>query len=169
MVILLAAVVGGCASGGSPATTSTSGPTMTTTVTTLPPATTSTVATTTTADRAAEIEAIFQDLEERRLQALYDGDRDAFRALFANDEYRDRSMVAFDVVEFLGPPEVFVEVLDVVEDSDSCIAVLRVLHRADLGQASDRTMGVIERLDGGWGFSYNGEGWTCEGSHPLSS
>ena len=101
-VAVLTVVVTACSSGGTPATTPTSVAT-TTTTTTVPPSssTTTTEATTTTVDRLAEIEAIFQDLEERRLQALYDGDREAFQALFANDEYMERSMGAFDVVEFV--------------------------------------------------------------------
>ncbi len=96
-------VVAACSSGGTPATTPPPVPSTTTSTTaTLPPttSTTTTVATTTTMNRLAEIEAIFQDLEERRLQALYDGDREAFQALFANTEYMTRSMGLFDVVEF---------------------------------------------------------------------
>jgi hypothetical protein len=61
-----------------PATTPTTGPTTTTTA---PPTTTS------APDRLAEIQAIFQDLEERRLDALYRGDVEAFSALFANEAY----------------------------------------------------------------------------------
>ncbi len=94
-VAVLTVVVAACSSGGTPATTPKS-VTTTTTSTTVPASasTTTTEATTTTLDRLAEIQAIFQDLEERRLQALYDGDREAFRALFANDEYMERSMGA---------------------------------------------------------------------------
>ena len=95
-VAVLTVVVAACSSSGTPATTPVPD-TTTTTVSTIPPtsSTTTTEATTTTVDRLVEIEAIFQDLEERRLQALYDGDREAFRALFANDEYMERSMGAF--------------------------------------------------------------------------
>ncbi|HZJ47744.1 MAG TPA: hypothetical protein VFD97_01760, partial [Acidimicrobiia bacterium] len=107
-VAVLAVVAAGCSATGTPATVPSSIPAATTAATTvavLPTTTTSltttTGATTTTVDRRSEIEAIFQDLEERRLQALYDGDREAFKALFANDEYRDRSLALFDLVEFV--------------------------------------------------------------------
>lgn len=169
-VAVLTVVVTACGSGGTPATTPTSVATTTTTTAVAPSSsTTTTVATTTTVDRLAEIEAIFEDLEERRLQALYDGDREAFQALFANAEYMERSMGAFDVVVFESPPEVQVEVLDVLTDSSSCIAVARVLHRTDLDETSAEAVGVLERLDDAWGFSFAGEGWACDGPHPLSS
>jgi len=166
---VLTVVAAACSSGGTSATTPTSVP-ATTTSTTAPPtsSTTTTEATTTTVDRLAEIEAIFQDLEERRLRALYEVDREAFRALFANDEYMERSMGAFDVVGFEGAPQVRVEVVQVLTDSASCIAVARVLHRTDLNQTSDVAVGVLERRDDAWGFSFTGEGWACDGPHPLS-
>ena len=89
MAVLLL-VVAGCSTTGIPATVPPSLPptatTVATTTTTLSPTTTTTAATTTTVDRVAEIEAIFQDLEERRLQALYEGDKETFKSLFANKE-----------------------------------------------------------------------------------
>jgi hypothetical protein len=99
-------------------------------------------------DRRSEIEAIFQDLEERRLQALYDGDREAFKALFANDEYMERSLVAFDLVEFDGPPSVRVEIVEVVADQPTCIAAHRILDRLDLDQVSEVSIGVLEMTGG---------------------
>jgi len=171
-VAVLTIAVAACSTEGTPATTpaSTFATTVTTT-TTMPPAptsTTTTVATTTTVDRRTEIEAIFQDLEERRLQALYEGDREAFQALFANEEYMTRSMGAFEVVEFEDEPIVEIEVVSVLHDSASCIAVVRVFHRADTGQTAEETIGVIEDKGGGWGISYVGEGWACDGPHPFS-
>lgn len=170
-VAVLTVAVAACGTEGTPATTPAStSPTTVTTTTTSPPATTTTttVATTTTLDRRTEIEAIFQDLEERRLQALYEGDREAFQALFANEEYMTRSMGAFDVVEFEAPPMVDMEVVDVLYESTSCIAATRVLHRLDTGQSSGETIGVIEADGDGWGISYVGEGWACDGPHPFS-
>ncbi|MGB5566514.1 MAG: hypothetical protein WBN93_09300, partial [Acidimicrobiia bacterium] len=123
-VAVLTVVVAACSSGGTPATTPKS-VTTTTTSTTVPASasTTTTEATTTTLDRLAEIQAIFQDLEERRLQALYDGDREAFRALFANDEYMERSMALFDLVEFAdGWVQPMVSVVIVLADSVDCVA-----------------------------------------------
>ena len=171
-VAVLSLVLAACSTQGTPATTPSSVPATTTTVvattTTLPPTTATTVATTTTVDRVAEIEAIFQDLEERRLQALYEGDKETFKSLFANKEYMERSLGAFDVVEFGAPPEVRVEVLTVLTESETCIAARRMLHRVDLGKSSTPSIGVIETVDGVWGFSFTGEGWVCEGLHPLS-
>ena len=137
-VVVLALVVAGCTTEGIPATTPSSAPTTTTTVvatttTTLPPTTATTVATTTTVDRVVEIEAIFQDLEERRLQALYEGDEETFRSLFANKEYLERSLGAFEVVEFepdwQTPTVVVVEIL---HDDPVCIAVRTATDFSDV-------------------------------------
>ena len=172
-VAVLTVVVAACSSGGTPATTPVPD-TIATMVTTIPPtsSTTTTEATTTTVDRLVEIEAIFQDLEERRLQALYDGDREAFRALFANDEYMERSMGAFDVVEFEGAPSTpGVAIVDLAFESADCLAVEAVFEKVTgLVGSEQRTRDVVlERSDEGWGYSYSGEGWECHGPHPFSS
>ena len=166
-------VVAACSSGGTPATTPVPD-TTTTTATTVPStsSTTITEATTATVDRLVEIEAIFQDLEERRLQALYDGDRDAFRALFANDEYRERSMALFDLVEFAEDwvqPEV--SVVDVLVDSVDCVAaeVGTDYSGTLVGGGASTGVEVLEFTDDVWGISYVGEDWACDGPHPLSS
>jgi hypothetical protein len=168
---VLTAAIAACSSTGTPATTPTAAPTTNTTVTTVRP-TTTTAATTTTADRLAEIEALFQDLEERRLQALYDGDREAFRALFANDEYMERSMVLFDLVEFVGDwsvPEITVS--DLLSDGEECLAAVVESDYSRTTVGGDESSGteVLELGVHGWGFSYAGEGWACDGPHPLSS
>ena len=130
------------------------------------------MATTTTLDRLAEIEAIFQDLEERRLQALYDGDREAFRALFANAEYMDRSMVLFDLVEFVGAPmPERVALVRVVRDAETCLAAeIETSYEGILkdGSTDSKTV-ILERLDSYWGLSYVGGDWACDGPHPFSS
>ena len=172
-VAVLAVVATACNSSGTPATTPPTATTTTTSTTIAPSSTTTTPeATTTTVDRLTEIEAIFQNLEERRLQALYDGDRDAFRALFANDEYREQSMALFDLVDFVEAwtqPEVVV--VEVLSDSDDCVAVeVGTDYSGTLvGGGASTGVEVVEYRDGMWGISYAGEGWTCEGSHPLSS
>jgi hypothetical protein len=167
---VLTVVAAACTSSGTPATTPTSVP-ATTTSTTVPPtsSTTTTEVTTTTIDRLAEIEAIFQDLEERRLQALYDGDRETFRSLFASDEYMERSMGAFDVVEFEIEPEVALFGVAVLHDGSECLAASYGVERIDLGESTTPTVVVVERIRDQWGFSYAGEGWVCDGSNPLSS
>jgi len=172
-VAVLTVAVAACMGEGTPATTPASIPTTTTTTTTtVPPAsTTTTVATTTTLDRLAQIEAIFQDLEERRLQALYDGDRESFRALFANDEYMERSMVLFDLVEFQGEwRNPAVSVSGVLADRPECIAaVVESDHSGTLvGGGVGSGVEVLESRDGVWGISFAGEGWECDGPHPFS-
>jgi hypothetical protein len=165
----------GCATTGTPATVPSSLPATTSTAvvttTTLLPSTTTTAATTTTVDRVAEIEAIFQDLEERRLQALYEGDEEAFKSLFANNEYMERSLGVLDLVEFGSPPAVVVvNLVDLLAETDSCIAALVLTDATDAfgpDGLSERII-VLELLQGRWGFSYIGEGWVCEGPHPLS-
>jgi hypothetical protein len=169
-VAVLTVVVTACSSGGTPATTPPSVATpATTTTTTSSSTTTTTEATTTTVDRLAEIEAIFQDLEERRLQALYDGDREAFKALFANDEYMTRSMGVFDVVEFEGEPQVALVGIAVLYEGSECLAASYGVRRIDVGESTTPTIVVLERIRDGWGFSYAGEGWVCDGPHPFSS
>jgi ABC-type transport system substrate-binding protein len=174
-VVVLLLVVAGCSTTGTPATVPPSLPATTTTVaattTTLPPTTTTTAATTTTIDRVTEIEAIFQNLEERRLQALYEGDEEAFKTLFANKEYMQRSLALFDLVEFADDWEVpGLAVVAVLTDSEGCIAVRiewdysGTLIGAEPAEAEE----VVEFTDGRWGISYSGEGWACEGPHPLS-
>lgn len=83
---------------------------------TTPPLFPSTIATH-SLDRVAEIEAIYQDLEQRRINALYEDDREAYRALFANTGFVDESMVVFDQLEFELPPVVVVEVLALLHDA----------------------------------------------------
>jgi len=172
-VAVLTVVVAACSSSGTPATTPLPD-TTTPTSTTVPPtsSTTTTEATTTTIDRLVEIEAIFQDLEERRLQALYDGDREAFRALFANDEYMERSMGAFDVVEFEGAPSrPRIIIVDLAFESADCLAVEAVFEKVDglVGSEERTRIVVLEWSNQAWGYSYSGEGWRCDGPHPFSS
>ncbi|MDK1011588.1 MAG: hypothetical protein QGM48_11095, partial [Actinomycetota bacterium] len=95
LVVASALGVGACTTTGStPATTPPiTAPPATTTTSTPVPSTTSVVETTTTLDRVAEIQAIFQELEVRRLQAIMDQDEEAFCAVFANEEYEERSVV----------------------------------------------------------------------------
>ena len=153
-------VVVGCSS-STPATTPTSVPTTSTT----------TLATTTTVDRITEIEAIYQDLEERRLDALYRGDEEAYRALFANDAYLEASMGAFDVIEFAGPPgDVQLHVEDVLWDSGACIAATVNSSPVSgiVGSTQHSRVIVIEVANGSWGLSFVGKGWACEGPHPFS-
>ena len=168
-------VIAGCSASGTPATVPPSTPATSSTVaatTTAPPTTTTTThATTTTVDRLAEIEAIFQDLEERRLQALYEGDEETFKSLFANKEYMQRSLVLFDLVEFIdGWTYPDVSVLEVLADLPACIAAVTEADQSIVSPAGGVATGieVIEMTNGTWGISYSGEGWACEGPHPFS-
>jgi hypothetical protein len=174
-VAVLLLVVAGCSTTGTPATVPPSLPATTTTVaattTTLPPTTTTTAATATTVDRVAEIEAIFQDLEERRLQALYEGDEEAFKSLFANKEYMQRSLTLLGLVEFIKEWRMpMLAVVEVLADEETCIAARLEGDYSDV-LVSGRPVSsvhVVEISDEGWGISYVGEGWACDGSHPLS-
>lgn len=158
-----------------PATTATTVLETSTTTTSEAPATTTstTAAPPTTVNRKAEIEAIFQDLEQRRLTALYEGDEEAFRALFANEAYLERSMEALDLATFASrPTDVKITVEKVLADTGDC-ATLRVTRdfTSFLGSEAVATSTVvIESVAKTWGYSYETEenpGWTCEGEHPL--
>jgi hypothetical protein len=133
--------------------------------------TTTAVATTTTLDRIAEIQAIFQDLERRRLQAIMNQDEEAFRAVFANAEYEERSMVLMDAVVVLDPLAVGFRVTGVYADVPSCIAVGAVVDMStatDGGGVGEDLDYVIENTGEGWGLSWTGSGWRCDGPHPFS-
>jgi hypothetical protein len=120
-------------------------------------------------DRVAEIEAIYQDLEERRLDALYRGDEEAFAATHVDNGYLAQSMAVFDLAEFEVLPEVLVEVVTVIHDGEECIAAETVTTRVDRQAASEPTVEVLELRDGVWLISYVGTGWKCNGPHPLDT
>ncbi|NOX24297.1 MAG: hypothetical protein GXP36_14560 [Actinobacteria bacterium] len=172
IVFAMAVVLTACSGNGTvPATapptsvTSSSGVPMTTSD--LP---TTSQATTTTVDRVAEIEAVLLDLEIRNLQAQVDRDEAAFRAIYANAGFEERSMQAYNEDLFRSmPSSVEVEVVDVLYDDGECVAVLHLTtvdgQRANNGLA---LITVLELMDGrGWGISFSGEGWACEGPHPF--
>jgi hypothetical protein len=172
-VVVVASMVGlgACTTAqGTPATipSTTQGIVTTTTSSTT---TTTMIATTTTLDRLTEIQAIFQDLEIRRLQAIMDQDEEAFRAVFANAEYEERSMVLLDQVVVLSPDAVEFTVATVLADQSGCIAVLGLIDATrasvDGGVGNEKDF-VIEYETGQWGYSWVGEGWRCDGPHPFS-
>lgn len=166
----LLAVVAACSSANTPATTPTTTEAPSTTASTAAPATTTTTTGAVANDRLAEIQAIFQDLEERRLDALYRGDVEAFKALFANEAYMEQDVGSFQLVEFTSRPTlVLVSIDKVVRDDDGCIAIeVLTNYSAFFGPDAEggRTV-VLQPMAEGWGYSYVGEGWTCDGPHPL--
>ena len=168
---------GGCAAGGTPATAPQTTPAPTTASIAMDPAESAATATTApgttnTAERSVEIEAMVRDLEERRLQALYDRDVEAFTALFANGEYLQRSLALFDLVEFVGEPEAGrVEAVVVRHLGDEClVAEVRTDYSGILsgGEVATKVV-VFEHSGEAWGISLVGEGWRCDGPPPFSS
>ncbi len=148
----------------------------TTATNTQPAPTTTAEATTTVAAAAAvrsaaEVQAIIQDLEERRMAALFAEDEAAFRALFANDALADLSVEVVGTVEFVAEPEtVRVAVDEVLADTGECVAARVFLDLTQpLGPAAalESVVVVEQRTDGAWGYSYEGAEWLCEGPHPL--
>jgi hypothetical protein len=173
VLMVAAACVGGCTGTGSaPATAPSSTAPGTTTPMTSTPTTTitaTTAAPTTTIDRITEITRIFEDLERRRLAAIYAGDRDAFRTLFADTPYLDRSLEVFDLVAPGTPPAITIEVIEVLRDDDRCLAVWAAAE-VD-GQRVKPTTTVLAKTVGGWAFAFVTDergGWMCDGKHPLS-
>jgi len=147
----------------------------TSTVATTVPTSTTTPAPTPTPEEArlAEIEAIFRDLEFRRLEALYRNDEEAFRALFANEAYLEQSLQALGALEFLFEPQledVADAILEVLVDAPDCLAAqIAFDSSAVLGpDAIGQIVRVLEPLqEEPWGFSFAGDGWLCDGQHPL--
>jgi hypothetical protein len=171
-VLVVASIVGlgACTTvGSSPATAPpiTEPPTTSSTIV----APTTVIETTTTVDRIAEIQAIFQNLERRRLQAIMDQDEKAFRAVFANPEYEERSVGGMALVTVIDPRLAVFTVVEVFVDDSTCIAVeafvdgTLAIRGANIGLPTDY---VVERGVLGWGFSWAGSGWRCEGPHPFS-
>ncbi len=170
MAVLFAACSGG---GTAPATAPpTSAPVSAVPPTTsdLPTTSQATTTTTTTIDRMAEIEAILLDLVTRRTQSLVDGDEEAFRQVFANQGLLERSLPALDAGLFDEmPSEISINVLAVIVDTVDCIAVRQLTEMAGREREdAEPFIVVLERTEAdGWGFSFNGEGWACDGPHPF--
>jgi hypothetical protein len=166
-----------CSDAGSPATAPPTTEATTTSTTTAPPSTAppTTAAPTTTLDRVAEIEAVFERLALARLLALFENDETAYRALFSVDSYLQQSMEVFGAVEFVQRPtqENFSEeVLEVLVDSDDCIAAMVRSDRSEIlkGAGSSEAVTVLtRRSDGRFGYAYAGTGWLCDGPHPLDA
>jgi hypothetical protein len=171
IAVVAAVFVGGCTSVGDTSATapSTTAPTITATTTSAITTTTG-VITTTTIDRLTEITAIFEDLERRRLQAIYDQDEEAFRALYANAEYLALDVEAIGRVDVLDSGAVSVSNVHVIGFTDDCIALDAEVDnsKAISGGTSGRTTIVLESVGDGWGYSWIGDGWACDGSHPLA-
>jgi hypothetical protein len=171
MAIVAAVFVGGCTTtGGTPATAPSTTMPVAVTTTTIASATTAAEPTTTTLDRLSEITAIFEDLEHRRLQAIYDQDEEAFRALYANEEYRDQSLGLMDQVKFVGTPDRYVvSVLTIVVSKPQCIAATIETDLSGITEGGGRAtkQQVIELRGSNWGISYVGDDWACDGPHPL--
>jgi hypothetical protein len=173
VLTVAAACVGGCTTiGSTPATapvTTAPAPTTTSTASSDVASTTTTESTTTTLDRLNEVTAIFTDLERRRLEAIYTGDVEAFTALFADTPYLDRSLEVFDVVEPGPAPALSLEVLRILVDDDSCLAVWSTTVVDSI--PSDPATFVLEPAQGAWGIAYVSSekgGWLCDGPHPLA-
>ena len=172
-LVAVAVATGGCTSSGTspataPPTTHRVSSTSSTDAPTTPP---TTVATTTTLDRVAQIQAIFQDLEQRRLAAIRDQDEVAFRSLYANDMYLEQSMMAFESVAVTEPDAFRTLSFEILTETDSCVAAFvrrDYTNALPSGSTTERVI-VLERAAEIWGFSWIGEGWSCEGRHPLDS
>ena len=172
LVLGFAALVAGCTTAsGTPATAPSVPDTVPTTTVTLPPTTTITpTTTTTTIDRLSEIQAIYEDLEHRRLQAIYDQDEDAFRSVYANEEYLELELEAFEEVKVINPFGLSLSIVELTRDDESCIAAVVQIDEVSAfeGGSSYTTTIVLESVTTGWGYSWVGEEWRCDGSHPLS-
>ena len=174
VLVALGVVVSGCTTtSNAPATTpSTTAATSETTISPGSVVTTTNVETSTTVDRLTEIAAIFEDIERRRLQAIYDQDEPAFRSLYANAEFLSRSLQLLEVVVFIRSPEaVDISVDAVLADLPTCLTaqVVTDLTGITLGGGRAAKQQTLEYTGQNWGISYVGDDWRCEGPHPLSS
>jgi hypothetical protein len=122
-------------------------------------------------DRVAEITAIFEDLERRRLDAILVGDTQGYRAVFSNSEYHAASLEVLDRVNVTNPQGFTTTSVEILADTGDCVAafVSRDLSQAIEGGGLSERVQVIEMVDGEWGLSWIGDGWLCDGPHPLQS
>ena len=160
---------------GTPATApsvpETAPPTTTTLPTTLPTTTSTVPATTTTVDRLTEIQAIYQDLENRRVQALWSGDEKSFSSLFVDTPYKEESLRALDLVEPGTPPVLVIEVLEILTDGPDCLVFVELSTVNESSGSPDQRTVTLQPLGEGWGYAYVSEdpgGWQCTEPHPLS-
>jgi hypothetical protein len=173
LVLAFSALAAGCTTAsGTPATAPSVPKTVPTTATAATATTTTMVlATTTTVDRLAEIQAIYEDLEHRRLQAIFDQDEEAFRSVYANEEYLQESLPLFDAILFLASPGLYpVRILEILTDEEDCISAIVQTDLTAItegGRLAEKQQ-TIQLRDAGWGISYTGEDWNCAGPHPLS-
>jgi hypothetical protein len=171
--IVVLAVAGCTGTGSAPATAPATTTTTTATTTSAPTTTTTVPETTTTVDRIAEIQAIYQDLEVRRLDALQRNDEAAFRALFANEAYLAESLQLLGQIEVPGDPalaEVTVEEV-IVDRADCIVAVvtLDLLEPLGAGSVGTRTLCWSPWVaPGDIPTCTLEEGWVCDEPHPLS-
>ena len=80
-------------------------------------------------------------------------------------------MVAMDLVDVLEPDAVKFLVTEVFADGPSCIAVAARVDMTTATQGGgfgDDLDYIIERVADGWGYSWTGSGWRCDGPHPFS-
>jgi hypothetical protein len=156
-LIALGVLLAACTSQGSPATT--------------PATVATTLATSTTLDRLAEVEAIVQDLEERRLDALYRKDLGALREVYASEGLYERVVPVVGQLEFARPPwNIDVDVDQILLDRTNCLAAkISFDNREALGpDALEEHIVILEPSRSfGWGYSYLGTGWLCDGPHPF--
>ncbi len=100
-----------------------------------------------------------------------DQDEKAFRAVFANPEYEERSMVAMDLVTVLDPSAVVFEIVELHVDAGKCIAVIGIVDAtgaSDGGGQGEPADFIVELVENEWKLSWVGEGWRCDGPHPFS-
>jgi len=144
--------------------------------TTSPPSTTSTsMASTTTVDRVAEVEAIFKDLELRRLDALFREDEEAFRTAFASDGYFAASLPVLGELDFSEPPtadNVVVAVNDIIIDRSDCLVIVVTEDLTSIladAEPLPQTFVLTTTETGSWGYAFGGTGWQCDGPNPHES
>ena len=173
LVLGFAALVAGCTTAsGTPATAPSVPDTVPTTTVTLPPTTTITpTTTTTTIDRLSEIQAIYEDLENQRVQALWAGNREVFLSLFTDTPYRDESLRALDLVDTGEPPVLIIEIDEIFMDDSECLVFVASTIIADSEDRPKAHTVTLQPLANGWGYAYVSDdpgGWLCTEPHPLS-
>lgn len=159
-----------CSSGASPATT----PVVASTTTSVAVSSTD-ASTTSTVDpvaaRRAEIEAIIADVEFRYFDALKLRDEGAIQQAFSSRGYYESAISGltddiYDYVSTLEHPLITVDLI--LADTGTCVSA-QVTQAFDSSDAGSSTFFAVYevRMDGQWGLSFVGSGYSCNGPHPF--
>ena len=112
---------------------------------------------------------LLDSIEKQRLTAIATENEALFRGAYANESFLTESLVAFRSAIVIDPAGFVTREVQIIVDHVDCVAarVARDHSGALQGGGESERLIVIQKKDGEWGYSWIGEGWLCDGPHPL--